>query len=132
MSTPPQYRSDRWVTPGVVVVFILAGAVVVLAVLAAVTYLTARGYDPAPIVQLAGTLLAAAGALGTFLQGLFNRRTITKVERNNGQLASAVADVVDVISPPPPRAAAPPPVPPSARRRHAYPDTGAAPAARGS
>src|SRR5215207_3316620 len=64
---PVTRTSDRWMTPGVVVVLVLAGTVVCLGVLAAVTYLTARGFDPQPIVQLAGTLVAAVSSLGTFV-----------------------------------------------------------------
>jgi protein-S-isoprenylcysteine O-methyltransferase Ste14 len=90
-------RSDRWMTPGVAAVLVLCGTVVVLAVLAAVTYLTARGFDPQPVVQLAGTLVAAVASLGTFLAQLVNRRTTAKVERNTGLLASGVADTLDEL-----------------------------------
>lgn len=84
--------SDRWITPGVVAILILAGTIVVLAILAAVTYLTARGYDPEPIVQLVGTLVAAAAASGNFLLSLVKRRSETKVERYTGRDLPAKVD----------------------------------------
>lgn len=86
---------------------IVAGTVVVLAVLAAVTYLTARGFDPQPVVQLTGTLVAAATGVGTFLLNLAGRRTVAKVERQTGRLASGVVDVLDELD--------------AARGRHSYP-----------
>jgi hypothetical protein len=95
--TPPGRASDRWVTPWVVVVLIAAGTVVVLAVLAAVTYLTARGFDPQPIVQLVGTLVAAAASAGTFLLNLAGRRTVAKVERNTGRLGTGVEAVLEEL-----------------------------------
>lgn len=98
----PPRADDRWLTPGVVVVLILAGTVVCVCVLAAVTYLTARGYDPQPVVTLAGTLVAAVAAAGNFVLSLLTRRTTTRVERNTGEmarntgdLASGVYDVAD-------------------------------------
>jgi len=111
------------VTSGVIVALILAGTVVVLVVLGCVTYLTARGYDPQPVVQLTGTLIAAAGATGSFIQGLVYKRVTAKVERNTGMLTNAMYEVADAL---------PRPVP-----RHAYDDTAqvdmrAAPAPRGS
>lgn len=86
--------SDRWVTPWVVAVLILSGTVVVLAVLAAVTYLTARGFDPEPIVQLTGTLVAAAAATGNFVLSLVKRRTEANTQLQVGRLASGVEGVV--------------------------------------
>lgn len=73
------------------------GAIVVLGLVLAVTYLTARGYDPQPVVQLAGTAVAALAAVGTFVQNLATRRTTTKVERNTGTLAAGVVQVVDQL-----------------------------------
>jgi hypothetical protein len=106
----PTRRSDRWLTPAVLVALVLAATVVVLAVLAAVTYLVARGFDPAPVVQLAGTMVAAVSALGTFVVQLVSRRTVTKVERQTGRLASGVGDVLDELD--------------ATRGRHAPPDAG--------
>lgn len=89
--------SDRWLTPAVVAVLILAGTVVVLGVLGAVTYVTVRGFDPQPVVQLAGTLVAAASALGTFVVQLVSRRGVAKVERQTGLLATGVGGVLDEL-----------------------------------
>lgn len=102
-------RSDRWMTPGVAAVLVLCGTVVVLAVLAAVTYLTARGFDPQPVVQLAGSLVAAVAAVGNVVLQLINRRTQAKVERNTGVLAANVADTLDELD--------------RERGRHASPET---------
>lgn len=99
--------SDRWMTPWVVVVLIVAGTLVVLAVLAAVTYLTARGFDPEPIVQLTGTLVAAAAASGNFVLSLVKRKAEAKVERHVGVLGNGVVRALDELE--------------AARGRHAYP-----------
>lgn len=104
---PTERRSDRWMTPGVVIVLILVGGLVCLGVLGAITYLTARGFDPQPVVQLAGTLVAAAGSVGTFVVQLVFRRGQTKVEKQTGRLASATIDVLDELD--------------RERGRHAYP-----------
>lgn len=115
---PPTRRSDRWLTPAVLVALVLAAAVVVLGVLASVTYVTVRGFDPQPVVQLAGTLVAAASALGTFVVQLISRRTVTKVERQTGRLASGVVGVLDELD--------------ATRGRHSPPEPGGpAPAAPG-
>lgn len=89
--------ADQWVTPAVVVCLILAGLVVILAVLGCVTYLTTRGFDPQPIVQLVGTLLAAAAASGNFMLSLIKRKHETKVERQVGRLATGVIRTVDQL-----------------------------------
>ncbi len=86
---------------------VLGGVVVVLGVLGAVTYVTVRGFDPQPVVQLAGTLVAAASALGTFVVQLVSRRTVTKVERQAGRLATGVHDVLEELD--------------ATRGRHTYP-----------
>lgn len=112
---PPHRVSDRWLTPAVVVALVLMGGIVCLGVLAAVTYLTAQGYDPQPVVQLATTLVGAAAALGTFLQGLVTRKTTTKVERNSGQLGMAALRALDQLE--------------AERGRHAGPGRKTAPAA---
>lgn len=89
--------SDRWVTPGVVIVAILVGGLVVLATVAAVTYLTARGEDPDPMLRLVAQAVAAVGSLGTFLLTVTGRATVTKVERNTGQLTGAVAEALEEL-----------------------------------
>lgn len=116
-------RSDRWITPGVVVVLLLCGTLVVLGALGCLTYLAARGLDVDPVVKLAGALVGAVSGCVSLVLQLVNRRTTTKVERNTGHLAAAVYDVADAL----PRPVA----------RHAYPDTewldmSAAPGPRGS
>jgi len=125
--------SDRWVTPGVVMVFLVVAATVVIAVFGAVTYLTVRGYDPAPVVDLVATLVAAAGSLMTAVLTLMSRKTTSKVERNTGLQARELMNLNDRLSDPAPRHAYPetsytpgrslPPVPVA--------DSGTAPAANG-
>ena len=119
--------TDRWITPRVVVVLILAALVVTLAALGSVTYLAARGIDPAPTLKLAGQLATAATSTITMLLSLSQRRTTTKVERNTGQVKNGLHDLAEVIDARTQRVPLPP-VP----ARHAYPETGAAPVARGS
>jgi hypothetical protein len=89
--------SDRWVTPRVVAVAIAGVVVIVLAVIGAVTFLSARGVDPAPMLKLAGTIAAGASSVLSLAVQLANRRTIAKAERNTGQLAGHVGDLVDVV-----------------------------------
>jgi hypothetical protein len=72
--------SDRWVTPRVVVAG-LAGLVVVAAI-AAVTYLSAIHVDPAPMLKLAGVLAGGLSGLASLALQLAQRRTVAKVERN--------------------------------------------------
>lgn len=90
-------ESDRWVTPGVVIWFLILGTLIVLGVIGAVTFLTARGFDPKPVVELVAQLVTAVGALGGLVLQLVNRRTVTKVERNTGQSTTVVADLVDAV-----------------------------------
>ena len=90
-------ESDRWVTPGVVIWFLICATVVVLCVIGVVGYLTVRGYDPQPVVELVAQLVTAVGALGGLALQLVNRRTVTKVERNTGQAVNAVLDVDDRV-----------------------------------
>lgn len=103
-------NSDRWVTPGVVMVGLTVGGVVCLAVVAAVAYLAARGVDPDPVLRLVASLVAAAGSLGTLLLQLVTRSTTAKTERQAGRLASGVGRVVEELD--------------AARGRHAGPATG--------
>jgi hypothetical protein len=129
------YKSDRWITPGVVISGLVTAGVLVLATIASVTYLTDRGLDAEPMLKLVGVAMTAASSLGSLLLQLANRRTVTKTERNTGVLASAVhgvAEALDSAAPPPPpptQLVARPAVPP-VRSRHAYPETGAAPSVR--
>lgn len=86
---PARRASDRWITPGVVCVLVLAGMVLVLAVIASVTYLQARGEDPEPMLKLVGLAVTAAGSAGGFLLQLLNRSSTTKTERSAGTAAAA-------------------------------------------
>lgn len=99
--------SDRWITPGVIMILILTAGGIVLAVFGAVTYLTVRGYDAAPVVELVGTLVAAGTGVVTLLLQLIQRRGVAKVERNTGVMASEQSALVEALQP----------------GRHAYPDT---------
>lgn len=89
--------SDRWVTPRVIVAGMVLATVLVLAVVASVTWLTVQGKDPDPMLRLVANLVGALAAVGTFVQGLANRRTTTKVERQTGRLATGVVQVVDQL-----------------------------------
>lgn len=110
----------------VCVLVLVAGGLVALVVVL-VALLTVRGFDPAPIVQLAGTLAGSAFAFGTFVVQLVTRKTTAKVEREAGRLASGVHGVLDELD--------------ATRGRHTYPagwedeeeelDAGTAPHARG-
>lgn len=93
----PDRESDRFITPRVVVVLVLAATVLCVVVLGCVTYLTARGFDPQPVVQLVGTLVAAAASLGGFVVSLVQRRTSTNVQRRLGRLEPAVLDTLDEL-----------------------------------
>lgn len=110
-------NTDRWVTPGVVVAALFVAGACILATIAAVAWLTARGLNPDPMLKLVGIAATALGSLGSFVLQLVNRRTVAKTERNTGLLANAVYDVADAM--------------PRAMPRHAADDTvqmGAAPA----
>jgi hypothetical protein len=128
LTTPPQYRSDRWVTPGVVITGLVGAVLLVALTIGAVTYLQSIGRDPEPMLKLAGLAVTGAASVGNFLLTLASRRTMAKVERNTGvqanatdALAGAVYEVADAL----PRPVA----------RHATTDTvldmRAAPAPRG-
>lgn len=81
--------SDRWITPRVVALALFLATVLVLAVIAAITYLAARGISPDPMLSLVSKVAAAIGTLGTLALQLSGRATVAKVERNTGQLAAA-------------------------------------------
>lgn len=94
----PRRATDRWVTPGVVCMFLFVVLVLVLATIAAVTYLQALGRDPEPMLKLVGQAVTAAGALGGFVLQLLGRATVTKVERNTNENTSALYEVADRVS----------------------------------
>lgn len=129
MSDPFVRSSDRWVTPAVVVAGLLVVGVVLLALIGATAWLTHQGVDVDPMLQLMREWVTTAAALGALALQLANRSSVTKTERNTGQLksetaalAGAMYEVADAL---------PRPVP-----RHASTDTAylreAAPAPRGS
>lgn len=89
--------SDRWVTPRVVAVAIAGVVAIVLAAIAAVTYLSARGVDPAPMLKLVGAIAAGASGVLSLVVQLANRVTITNTQRQAGRLATHVGDLVDVV-----------------------------------
>lgn len=95
--------SDRWLTPRTVAVGLVVAGVLVLATIGAVTYLTAIGRDPNPMLKLVGQLVTAVGSLGAFVVTLASRQTVAKVERNQAAVVQAVEE--------------------AARPRHAAPDT---------
>lgn len=100
---PPDFRkSDRWITPGVVIAFVIVAGIVACVLAASVAYLTARGIDPDPMIKLVTTTLAALGSLATFVMQLVNRSTTAKVERNTGLIPAVVTDAVNAALPPPP------------------------------
>lgn len=108
-SQVPDFRkSDRWITPGVVIAFVIVAGIVACVLAASVAYLTARGIDPDPMIKLVTTTLAALGSLATFVMQLVNRSTTAKVERNTGMLPAAVSTAVSTAV----NAAVPPPPPP--------------------
>lgn len=84
-------NSDRLVTPGVVICFLVLVAGCVLATIYAVTWLTAHDRDPEPMLKLVGLAVTSAASAGGFLLQLVNRVTITKAERNNNELTREVA-----------------------------------------
>ena len=129
-------NSDRWVTPGVVMVFLLVAGAVVTFVFGAVAYLTVRGYDPAPVVDLVATLVAAVGSIGTLAATLLQRRTTAKVERNTGLQARELMNLNDRLDDPG-RHAYPEPEPPTSYAPTRgplppVPERGTAPAANGN
>ena len=90
--TEPRHRrdSDRWITPRVIAWALFLVTVLLLAVVASITYLTARGLDPDPMVELVAKVATAVGSLGTLALQLVSRSTTAKVERNTGVLATKV------------------------------------------
>lgn len=89
--------SDRYITPGVVMVGLVMGTVIVLSIVAVTGYLTARGYDPAPIVTLTANLLGAVGGLGTLVVQLVTRKTTARIEKHTGLLPAQVEQVATKV-----------------------------------
>lgn len=103
-------NSDRWITPGVIITFLLVVGLVVAAIVGGVAYLMARGIDPDPMLKLATTLGAAVFSVGTFVLQLAQRSQNSKTERNTGALVGVAHDTLAAIAAPAP-APAPAPVP---------------------
>jgi hypothetical protein len=122
--------SDRYITPGVVMVALVMGTVVVLSIVAVVGYLTARGYDPAPVVTLTANLIGAAGGLGTLIVQLVTRKTTARIEKHTGLLPAQVEEVATKVDAAlwvddqhaPHTQALPPVPPPVATRPHPFRD----------
>jgi hypothetical protein len=124
----PDFRkSDRYVTPGVIIAALIVAGIVLIVVAGSVAYLTSRGIDPDPMLKLVATVGGGLFSLGTFVLQLVNRPTAAKTERNTGvltahigALASTVGDLaaaVPAASAGPATQAAPrPPVPAAAVR----------------
>lgn len=94
-------KSDRWVTPGVIIAALVTSGLVIAAVVAAVAYLAARGVDPDPMIRLVSEIATATSALGALILQLVGRITVTKVERNTGALYGAVTDALQNAQPAP-------------------------------
>jgi hypothetical protein len=77
-------RSDRWVTPSVIVAGILTAGVVTLGLTAGLVFLQYKGVNPQPVIDLVTKIVTAIGALGSLLLGIANRATTAKTERNTG------------------------------------------------
>lgn len=104
-------KSDRWVTPGVIITALLVAGLIVSSIVGSVAYLAARGIDPDPLLKLAATLVGAVGSVGTFVLQLAQRAQNSKTERNTGVLVGAVDDLAAVVPVIAPAAAAPAPEP---------------------
>lgn len=128
MAADPRYRSDRWITPGVIIAALVVTAVLVAVLAGYCAWLMGQGVDPAPLVDLVTKIGTAAAALGTLLLQLFGRSTTTKVERNTGALVGAVYSVHDaldaVTQPAPSPADSPAPVAASGSAIASVPDPG--------
>jgi hypothetical protein len=117
----PDFRkSDRYVTPGVIIAALIVAGIVLIVVAGSVAYLTSRGIDPDPMLKLVATVFTGLLSLGTFVLQLVHRPTAAKTERNTGVLTAHTGALVDAVSdlraavpalvPPPIMAAAAPPM----------------------
>lgn len=91
------YKSDRWFTPGVLIAAIVVGGVVVAVVAASVTYLTAQGIDPDPMLKLVANVGTGLFALLNLVLTMGMRTTATKTERNTGVLVGNTASVAGTV-----------------------------------
>lgn len=120
MSDPFVRSSDRWVTPGVIIAALLVVGFVVSLLIVAVAWVTQQGIDADPMLRLIGEIVTAVSALGALALQLANRSSVTKTERNTGQLktetaalAGAMYEVADALPRPVPRHAYAGPYPPT-------------------
>ena len=97
VTSPPPYKSDRWITPGVVVTLILSVLVGLLAVVAAAAWLTSLGKDPGPMFDFIATSIGGLTGSASLVLQLANRKTATKTERNTGVLASHTGQLADAV-----------------------------------
>jgi hypothetical protein len=91
------YKSDRWLTPGVIIAAIVVGGLIVAVVATSVAYLTAQGIDPAPMLKLVATAGTGLLALLNVMLTIAGRTTQTKTERNTGVLAGNAASVAGTV-----------------------------------
>lgn len=89
--------TDRWVTPGVIVVGLVMAGLVLLGVVAAMTYLTAVGRDPDPVLRLAMEALGTVALVANLLLTLAQRAGVAKVERKAGRLEAAVTETLEEL-----------------------------------
>ena len=76
--------SDRLLTPAVVIVALVIGGQVLAMVILAVTYLTARGVDPDPMLRLVTEAAGTVGVLVNLALTMGSRSGVAKVERTTG------------------------------------------------
>lgn len=86
-------RSDRGITPAVIVAGIITIGFVTLGIGAGIVFLQYKGIDPKPVLDLVTQVITAAGALGTLVLTIANRATVAKTERNTGILANEQYDM---------------------------------------
>jgi membrane protein implicated in regulation of membrane protease activity len=94
----PDFRkSDRYVTPGVIIAALIIAGILLAVVAGSVAYLTAQGIDPDPMLKLVATVGGGLFSLGTFILQLVNRPTAAKTERNTGVLAAHTSALRDTV-----------------------------------
>jgi anti-sigma-K factor RskA len=81
----------------VVVTGLLVAAVVLLAVIAAMTFLTWQGRDPDPVLRLAMEALGTVALVANLLLTLAQRAGVAKVERKAGRLEVEVSRTLDEL-----------------------------------
>lgn len=95
----PDFRkSDRYVTPGVIIAALIVAGFVLIVVAGSVAYLTSRGIDPDPMLKLVATVGGGLFSLGTFVLQLVNRPTAAKTERNTGVLTAHTSALVGAVN----------------------------------